>query len=67
MIYTVKRDNSRIDVLAQEIYGFQAGAVEALLAANTGLSDICFAIPAGTEIICPDVSKPVKKSLKLWD
>lgn len=50
--YTTK-GGERLDQVAQEAYGFQLGAVEALLIVNPGLADQGIELPAGVVISLP--------------
>lgn len=45
----------RLDQIAQDVYGFQVGAVEALLIVNPGLADLGFELPAGAVINLPEL------------
>jgi phage tail protein X len=49
-----------LDEVAQSVYGFQSGAVEALLAVNPGLATLAcaredFVLPRGVAIILPQL------------
>ena len=49
-------------------YGAQAGAVEAVLEANTNLAEHGEVLPAGLEIILPDLVLPeTERLIRLWD
>lgn len=50
--------SERLDQVAQEAYGFQLGAVEALLIANPGLADLGLELPAGLAVLLPELALP---------
>ena len=60
----------RLDHIAQVAYGFQLGAVEALLIWNHGLGDLDVEIPANVAIALPELATPSTKrasrEVALW-
>lgn len=62
------REGDRIDRIALEVYGRTAGTTEAILDANPGLETMPALLPAGIEIVLPEVvAEPVKPTVRLWD
>ena len=62
------REGDRIDRIALEVYGRTAGTTEAILDANPGLEAMPPQLPAGVEIVLPEVAaEPVKPMVRLWD
>lgn len=62
-------DGDTADYIAWKYYGNQdAGTVEAVLAANKGLSDYGPELPAGLVIELPEITTPATtQGVKLWD
>lgn len=61
-------DSDRLDSICHHHYGFAHGAVEAVLAANIGLAAHGAYLPAGVEILLPDVVQTqTKRVINLWD
>ncbi|WP_068305269.1 tail protein X [Pararhodobacter sp. CCB-MM2] len=57
-----------LDLICLREYGAQAGAVERVLVVNPRVAHIAHALPAGTEIVLPDIDLSVSGSQpKLWD
>jgi len=61
---TLTRD--RLDRIAQRTYGYTAGAVEALLAANRHLADQPENLPQGLVIVLPQLIAPTPQRVRLW-
>ena len=63
------RDGDSLDAICWRHYGRQAGAVEAVLEANPGLSDIGPVLPTGFVIGLPDLPQPAQEieTVSLWD
>ena len=62
------REGDVLDWICWKHYKKQSGAVEAVLAANNGLADFGDILPAGLEIILPELSLPKTDQLvRLWD
>lgn len=57
-----------LDYVCWKAYGYQSGAVEALLAANPGLADLGDVLPTNTSIVLPDLAKPATElqPIRLW-
>lgn len=60
--YYMTQGDERLDQVAQYVYGFQLGAVEALLIANPGLATVCsgsldLILPAGIAIMTPALAQ----------
>lgn len=64
----LSKDGDVIDQIVFEYYGdTQGNKVEKVLAANPGLASIGAVIPAGQEIILPDLeTEPDSKTAQLW-
>lgn len=60
-------DGDMLDDLCWRHYGRQSGAVEAVLAANPGLSDAGPVYPSGVLITLPDLTVPAVQPVRLWD
>ena len=63
-------DGDRLDWICRRWYGeLFPGAVEAVLAANPGLAALGPVLPAGVEIVMPDLTPPVRvaRPIALWD
>lgn len=57
-----------IDQVCRAAYGDESVYLEAVLAANPGLARLSLVLPAGTDIVLPDVSLPRTRSVvSLWD
>lgn len=67
-IYRTK-DGDTVDFVAWKYYGGTDNrVVEQVLAANPGLADQGASLPAGVEIILPEIAKPTTQAgVKLWD
>ena len=63
------RDGDSLDAVCWRHYGRQAGAVEAVLEANLGLSEVGPILPAGFVIGLPELPNTVPKieTVSLWD
>lgn len=62
------RQGDRLDRIAIEVYGRPDGTTEAILAANPGLAGQPPHLPAGVEIVLPDVPvTAAKPTVRLWD
>ena len=63
------RDGDSLDVICWRHYGRQAGAVEAVLEANPGLSEASPVLPDGFVIGLPDLPQPARtiETVSLWD
>lgn len=57
-----------LDFVCWKHYGQQSGAVEAVLLANPGLSDLGPVLPVNTEITLPELAKPASElqPIRLW-
>ncbi len=62
-------DGDVVDDVCRRFYGQEAGAVEAVLAANPGLADLGPVLPAGMVIDLPDLPRPLETipTVRLWD
>lgn len=67
-IYQCK-DGDTVDFVAWKFYGGTDNrVVEQVLEANPGLADKGAILPAGLEIILPEIAKPTTQAgVKLWD
>lgn len=62
------REGDVLDWICWKHYGAQAGAVEAVLEANTNLAEHGEVLPAGLEIVLPDLVLPeTERLIRLWD
>lgn len=62
------KEGDVLDRVCWKHYGAQAGAVEAVLEANTNLAEHGEVLPAGLEIVLPDLVLPeTEKLIRLWD
>ena len=63
------RDGDSLDAVCWRHYGRQAGAVEAVLEANPGLSEVGPILPAGLVIGLPELpsTSPEIETVSLWD
>ena len=63
------RDGDSLDAICWKHYGRQAGAVEAVLEANPGLSEVGPVLPAGFVIGLPELPQtaPEIETVGLWD
>jgi phage tail protein X len=62
----VSRDGERLDTLCQRHYGHLRGSVEAVLAANPGLSSYPPHLPGGVPILLPELPDPQPARVRLW-
>lgn len=60
-------DGDMVDAVCRRHYGRRRGAVEAVLAANPGLAAQGPLLPAGVEILLPDLPDPAPPVERLWD
>lgn len=61
------KEGDVLDRVCWKHYGAQAGAVEAVLEANTNLAEHGEVLPAGLEIVLPDLVLPeTEKLIRLW-
>lgn len=56
-----------LDAITHKHYKGRAGATEAVLDANPGLARIGPVLPAGVEIVLPDLPEAKPQEIKLWD
>ena len=56
-----------VDAVCHAHYGRRRGAVEDVLAANPGLAAMGPVLPAGIEILLPDLPPPGPSTVRLWD
>lgn len=66
----VARDGETLDELCWRTLGRTQGVTEQALALNPGLAALGPHLPAGTEVILPDVAdavQPTREVVKLWD
>ena len=63
------KDGDMLDWICWRHYGQQAGAVEAVLKANPGLSEAGPLLPAGLVIELPELPQPNQSidTVRLWD
>ena len=62
------KEGDVLDRVCWKHYGAHAGAVEAVLEANTNLAEHGEVLPAGLEIVLPDLVLPeTEKLIRLWD
>ena len=63
------KEGDMLDWICWRHYGQQAGAVEAVLKANPGLSEAGPLLPAGLVIELPDLPQPNQSidTVRLWD
>lgn len=62
------REGDVLDWICWKHYKKQSGVVEAVLEANNGLANFGDILPAGLEIILPELSLPETDQLvRLWD
>jgi phage tail protein X len=63
----VTREGDVLDDICRKIYGRQEpGQVEAVLAANPGLADNGFILPARLVVVFPDLTPEAKPTVRLW-
>ena len=56
-----------LDLICFRTYGYAPGAMEAILELNPFLADFLGGLPAGLEIILPDLSDtPQKDIVRIW-
>ena len=60
-------DGDMVDEVCWRHYGRRRGAAEAVLAANPGLAARGPVLPAGVEILLPDLPPPSPAIARLWD
>lgn len=65
----IASDRDTVDFITWRYYGTQGGKVlEQVLEANPGLSDLGPELPAGTEVLLPDIDTNGQRTgTKLWD
>jgi phage tail protein X len=66
----VTAQDDMIDAIAWGYYGYAAGAVEAILALNPGLSLQPPMLPENITIVLPDIAaapSPPKQTINIWD
>lgn len=58
-----------LDEICWRYYGQQSGAIEAVLEANPGLSDLGEVLPVNVSIILPDLveAEADEQPIRLWD
>ena len=62
------RKGDVLDWICWKHYRTQSGAVEAVLEDNNGLANLGDVLPAGVEIILPELSLPKSEAvIRLWD
>lgn len=61
------RDGEMLDAIAARVYGSEA-AVHDIIDANPGISSLPERLPAGVQIVLPDIQTPVgaPKTVRLW-
>ena len=69
VVYYRSKDGDTVDRIVWQYYGRQSGRiVEAVLAANPGLSDLGPDLPEGVRIALPEVAEEsTTASARLWD
>ncbi|WP_449221141.1 tail protein X [Tistrella mobilis] len=69
MLRYLTRDGDMIDAIAWAHYGHTAGATEAILAANPDLEARGPKLPAGIEILLPELAPAgvAVRQVRLWD
>jgi len=65
----VTGQNDMLDLIVWRHYGFQQGAVEAVLEANPRLSAHPAVLPEGVTITLPEIARPrgAPPKIRLWD
>lgn len=65
----VSSEGDTVDFIAWKFYGTQGGrVVEQVLEANKGLADFGPELPAGTEVVLPDINTSKDLAgVRLWD
>lgn len=64
----VTRQGDMVDEVCRRVYGREAGAAEAVYAANPGLADFGPRLAAGVRITLPDLDPaPAAATVRLWD
>lgn len=62
------KEHDMLDWICWKHYGFQSGAVEVVLTANSELAEWGSFLPAGLLIALPEIKKATAKpTIKLWD
>lgn len=56
-----------LDGITHKHYRGKQGAAEAVLAANAGLARIGPVLPAGIDIVLPDLPETKPQEINLWD
>lgn len=66
VVYAQQYDN--VDLICWRFYGYSAGVVERVLAANPELAECGVEIPYGTKVFLPEISSPqqVVETVQLW-
>lgn len=66
-VYRVNQGET-LDYICFKHYGSASGFVEKVLAANYRLADHMLALPAGLEIVLPEIKdEPTETLISLWD
>lgn len=56
-----------LDAVVFKYYEGQSGALEQVLVVNKGIADYGAILPAGVEVVLPELPKPsAKESVRLW-
>jgi phage tail protein X len=64
----VTRQFDMVDDICWRFYGRTQQTVEAVLQINPGLADIAPILPAGLELLLPDLPAPEStETLRIWD
>lgn len=68
MLVYVTREGDTADWIAWRHYG-RVDSVDAILEANPGLADYGPVLPAGVEVVLPEVEQPstTVRGVRLWD
>ncbi|MED5608478.1 tail protein X [Pseudomonas sp. JH-2] len=59
-------DGDLLDTLCYQVYGHLNGTVESVLEANPGLADRPQPLPAGVQILMPDLPAASSEEVQLW-
>lgn len=63
----ISKEEDVLDLICFRTYGYAPGAMEAVLERNPFLADFLGFLPAGLEIILPDLSNtPQKNIVRIW-
>lgn len=65
MVMIKTKENDMLDAICWQHYGYNV--VEEVLKANPGLARYEDCLPAGIFINLPDIRKPPKQMIRLWD